>query len=52
MWNTHIIPSIEKRCGRKLDPDEQRQLHDEITKGGYSPDEIIEIGVGMFCPGQ
>jgi hypothetical protein len=48
----HTIRQIEQRCGRPLTKDERRRLHDEITKGGYSPQEQVEIGVGMFCPGR
>jgi RHS repeat-associated protein len=51
-FNQHIVPSIEARCGRKLSPDEKERLHREVSKQGYSSDEIIEIGVGMFCPGR
>lgn len=43
---------IASRCGRPLSKDDQRRLHDEITKGGYGLDEIVEIGVGLFCPGN
>jgi RHS repeat-associated protein len=51
-FRQYIVPKIEKRCGRSLSEDEKQRLHQEITKQGYSPEDIIEIGVGMFCPGN
>ena len=45
------VRQIESRCG-KLSDDQKRRLHDEITRGGFSLPEIVEIGVGMFCPGK
>jgi len=46
------VRRIEARCGgKKLTPDQRRRLHDAISKWGYGLDIIVEIGVGMFCPG-
>jgi RHS repeat-associated protein len=42
---------IQRRCG-PLDKGQRRRLHDEITGQGYDIRTIIEIGVGMFCPGK
>ena len=46
------VRQIESRCGRKLGKADRRRLHDEITGGGFSLPDIVEIGVGMFCPGN
>ena len=46
------VRQIESRCGRKLEKADRRRLHDEITGQGFTIPEIIEIGVGMFCPGS
>ena len=48
----YAIQEIGRRCGGALTDDQVRRLHDEITRGGYTTDEIIEIGVAMFCPGS
>ncbi|MBZ5671657.1 MAG: hypothetical protein LAO04_18260 [Acidobacteriia bacterium] len=46
------VRQIEKRCGTGLDEADQRRLHDAISKQRYTLPEIVEIGVGMFCPGK
>ena len=46
------VRRIQARCGKKLTDDERRRLHDAITKQGYGLDIIVEIRVGMFCPGK
>ena len=46
------VRQIESKCGRKLDKGDRRRLHDEITGQGFSIPDIVEIGVGMFCPGS
>jgi hypothetical protein len=39
---------IQRRLHKKLSKADRRRLHDEITKQGFTPEEIIEIGVSMF----
>jgi hypothetical protein len=39
---------IQRRLGKKLSKADRRRLHDEITKQGFTPEEIIEIGLSMF----
>jgi hypothetical protein len=46
------VRQIGRRCGRPLTKDEERLLHEEITKQGFSLKDIVETGVGMFCPGK
>jgi hypothetical protein len=46
------VQEIERRCGRALSKGDRRRLHDEITGGDHSVPDIIDIGVGMFCPGS
>ena len=46
------VRQIASRCGRSLSQDEERRLHDEITKQGHSLADIVEIGAAMFCPGK
>jgi hypothetical protein len=42
---------IQAICGRTLDKDQRRQLHDWITKRGIGDYwEIVQEGVTMFCP--
>ena len=48
----YAVQEIGRRCGRPLTDDQIRRLHDEITRGGYNTEDIIEIGVAMFCPGD
>ena len=42
------VRRIEAALGRKLTPDEIDRLHREISKQGYTLDEIVGIGLGMF----
>ncbi len=44
----YALKQIERRIGRRLTKGERRRLHDEITKQGFTVEEIIEIGVSMF----
>jgi hypothetical protein len=46
------VQAIQQRCGKYLNKDQIQQLHRAISKWRYSLDEIVEMGVGMFCPGQ
>jgi len=39
---------IQRRLKKTLSRGDRRRLHDEITKQGFTPEEIIEIGVAMF----
>ena len=44
------VRRIEKHCGFPLTKDQRRWLHDEITGGNYTIDDIVQIGIGWFCP--
>jgi len=44
------VRRIEKHCGFALTKDQRRWLHDEITGGNYTIDEIVQIGIDWFCP--
>jgi RHS repeat-associated protein len=44
------IPTIQEKCGCELHLDKIRYLHDLISKHGYTIDEIIQIGLSLFCP--
>jgi hypothetical protein len=46
------VRQIESHCGQKLSKGDRRRLHDEITGQGFSLPDIVNIGVGMFCPGK
>ncbi len=46
------VRQIESRCGRKLSKGDRRRLHDEITGQGFPIPDIVNIGVGLFCPGN
>jgi hypothetical protein len=39
---------IQRRLHKKLSKADRRRLHDEITKQGFTPEEIIAIGLSMF----
>jgi RHS repeat-associated protein len=43
---------IGRRCGRILSKDEKQRLHRMISGQGLGFHEIVEIGVGEFCPGK
>ena len=45
-----ILQQIARKLGRPLTKAEQRRLHNEISKQGYSVEEIVEIGISMFGP--
>jgi hypothetical protein len=42
------VRQIERVLRRKLDAAERRRLHDEVTRQGYTLQEIIDIGLAMF----
>jgi hypothetical protein len=42
------VRRIEATLGRKLTPGEIRRLHDEITGGHNSLNDIVQIGLGLF----
>jgi hypothetical protein len=42
------VRQIEKILRRKLDSVERRRFHDEVTRQGYTLQEIIDIGLAMF----
>lgn len=42
------VRQIEKILRRTLDAVERRRLHDEVTRQGYTLQEIIDIGLAMF----
>ena len=44
----HAWEVIQRILHKKLTKADRRRLHDEITKQGFTPEEIIEIGVSMF----
>jgi len=46
------VRAIERRCGRPLSQDEQRQLHNAIHGQGLDFNGIVQWGVDMFCPGR
>ena len=46
------VKEIQRRCGRPLSKDEQRQLHDEIHDMGLGYQGIVQWGVDKFCPGK
>jgi RHS repeat-associated protein len=46
------VRRINKHCDITLTPQQERWLHDEITKKGYTIDEIVQIGIDWFCPGK
>ena len=46
------IRQIEQRCGRPLSKDERRRVHDAITGQGWGIPTIVEVGVGLYCPGR
>jgi len=39
---------IEVELRRELTASERRRLHDEISRHGYTIDEIVDIGLAMF----
>jgi hypothetical protein len=39
---------IEVELRRKLTASDRRKLHDEITRHGYTIDEIVDIGLAIF----
>jgi hypothetical protein len=39
---------IEVELRRKLTPSDRRKLHDEISRHGYTIDEIVDIGLAIF----
>jgi RHS repeat-associated protein/uncharacterized repeat protein (TIGR01451 family) len=41
---------IQNKCGCRLGRPERRRLHDVITGRGFTPAEIIDIGIALFCP--
>jgi hypothetical protein len=45
---TGAVREAEKTLGFKLDKDQPRQLHDEISKQGFGYDEIVQIAIAMF----
>jgi hypothetical protein len=42
------VREIERKIGRRLTPDEKRQLHDAISGQNYGYHEIVEEGLLMF----
>ena len=47
------IRRYQARCGRALSRDEQRRLHDAITKQDLTMDEIADYAESLFgCPAQ
>ncbi len=47
------LSEVERACGmKKATKKQRRQLHDEITKQGFTVDEIIEIGIDLFGGGK
>ncbi len=43
-----LMKQIEKRIGRKCSKKDRRRVHDEITKKGYTDQEIIDIGEDLL----
>ena len=43
-----LMQQIEKRIGRKCPKKDRRRVHDEITKKGYTDQEIIDIGEDLL----